>query len=217
MTIAKASRSRRENLSRIQKEKRKFILEAALDAFSSVGFRGTTIDKIAELACLSKPNIFYYYKNKEEIYQELFNNLFDLWLSPLRSLDVRGDPVEEILGYVRLKLAMSQDYPKESRLFANEIIRGCPRIAPFISGELKRAVDDAVTKIQTWVDNKQISPVDPKHLIFSIWAVTQHYADFESQILLLDEEHSDMQDIFPKAEVYVEQLFEAVLTKKQRC
>ena len=47
-------------VTRIQQEKRERILEAALDVFSAHGFRGATIDQIAEAAGMSKPNLLYY-------------------------------------------------------------------------------------------------------------------------------------------------------------
>jgi TetR/AcrR family transcriptional regulator len=45
--------------TRIQTEKRELILEAALEMFSAHGFRGSTIDQIAEAAGMSKPNLLY--------------------------------------------------------------------------------------------------------------------------------------------------------------
>ena len=110
-------------LTRIQKRNRSLILEAALEEFSSDGFRGATLDRIAETAGLSKPNVLYYFPSKDAIYRALLIGLMQTWLDPLRHLDPDGDPVEEILGYVRLKLEMARTYPRESRLFANEIVQ----------------------------------------------------------------------------------------------
>ena len=39
--------------------------------------------------------------------------------------------------------------------------------------------------IQHWIERKQIAPVDPHHLMFSIWAATQTYADFDPQIRIV--------------------------------
>lgn len=114
--------------TRIQKKNRKAILDAALDVFSAHGFRGATLDQIAAEAGLSKPNLLYYFPSKEAIHVALLSALMDTWLDPLRELDAHGDPREEILGYVRRKLQMSRDFPRESRLFANEIVQGAPRI-----------------------------------------------------------------------------------------
>jgi len=169
-------------LTRIQTEKREVILEAALDVFSTHGFRGATIDQIADAAGMSKPNLLYYFKSKEDIFETLIHRLLDTWLDPLRGLDDIGDPLTELRGYIRRKLEMARDFPRESRLFANEILQGAPRIMPMIEGELKTLVDDKAGIIRGWMRKGQIARTDPYHLIFSIWATTQHYADFDVQV-----------------------------------
>jgi TetR/AcrR family transcriptional regulator len=169
-------------LTRIQTEKREVILEAALDVFSMHGFRGATIDQIADAAGMSKPNLLYYFKGKEDIFETLIHRLLDTWLDPLRALDDIGDPLTELRSYIRRKLEMARDFPRESRLFANEILQGAPRIMPMIEGELKTLVDEKAEIIRGWMRKGQIASTDPYHLIFSIWATTQHYADFDVQV-----------------------------------
>ncbi|WP_315923944.1 TetR family transcriptional regulator C-terminal domain-containing protein [Mesorhizobium sp. SP-1A] len=168
--------------TRIQQEKRELILEAALEVFSANGFRGSTIDQIAEAAGMSKPNLLYYFRRKEDIHETLMQRLLDTWLAPLRELDDVGDPLTELRAYIRRKLEMARDYPRESRLFANEILQGAPRIMPMLEGELKTLVDDKAAVIEGWMRAGRIVPTDPYHLIFSIWATTQHYADFDVQV-----------------------------------
>lgn len=171
--------------TRIQKEKTRLILSAALEIFASYGFRGTTIDQIAAKAGLSKPNLLYYFDSKEAIHEQLLEDLLDTWLDPLRTLDAEGDPVDEITSYVIRKLEMARDYPRESRLFANEILQGAPRIMDQIAGPLRKLVDEKAAIITGWAEEGRIAPVDPYHLIFSIWATTQHYADFDIQVAVV--------------------------------
>ena len=171
--------------SRIQQRNRLLILDAALEVFSKHGFRGATLDQIAAEAGLSKPNILYYFDGKEDIHVTLLNQLMDTWLDPLRELDPEGEPLEEILRYVARKLEMSQEFPRESRLFANEILQGAPRMSPHLQSGLKPLVDEKAAVIEEWMQAGKLAPVDPRHLIFSIWATTQHYADFEAQIDVL--------------------------------
>jgi TetR/AcrR family transcriptional regulator len=168
--------------TRIQQEKREIILEAALDVFSTHGFRGATIDQIAEAAGMSKPNLLYYFRRKEDIHTTLMQRLLDTWLAPLREIDDVGDPITEIRSYIRRKLEMARDFPRESRLFANEILQGAPRIMPMLEGELKSLCDEKAAIIKSWMRKGQIVQTDPWHLIFSIWATTQHYADFDVQV-----------------------------------
>ena len=168
--------------TRIQKRNQAAILSAGLDIFSQYGFRGSTLDQIAEAAGLSKPNLLYYFPSKEAIHTTLLEQLLDTWLDPLKALDATGEPLVEILDYVHRKLELSRNYPRESRLFANEILQGAPHIAGHLSGELRELVDEKAAVLRGWQEAGQIAPVDPHHLIFSIWSLTQHYADFDVQV-----------------------------------
>jgi TetR/AcrR family transcriptional regulator len=168
--------------TRIQRQKSAAILEAGLTVFSEAGFRGATLDRIAMEAGLSKPNLLYYFPSKDAIYEALLRELLETWLNPLRAIDPEGEPVDEILGYVRRKLEMARDYPRESRLFANEILQGAPLIGPVLEGELRDMVDETARLIDGWIAEGRLAPVNARHTVFSIWAQTQHYADFDVQV-----------------------------------
>ncbi|MBL4929386.1 TetR family transcriptional regulator C-terminal domain-containing protein [Fuscibacter oryzae] len=194
--------------TRIQAKNSATILEAALEVFSANGFRGATLDQIAEVAGLSKPNLLYYFPSKEAIHAALLAGLLKTWLDPLRAMNPDGEPLAEIMGYVRRKLELSRDFPRESRLFANEILQGAPRILPAIEGELKALVEDRAQILTGWMDQGRIARLPPHHLIFSIWALTQHYADFDVQVrAVLGEGH----DPFTEAEGFLETLFTRLL------
>lgn len=194
--------------SRIQQRNRRRILDAALEVFSQEGFRGATLDQLATQAGLSKPNILYYFSGKEEIHVTLLNGLMDTWLAPLREIDPEGEPLEEILHYVHRKLEMSREFPRESRLFANEILQGAPRMGPHLETGLKPLVDETATIIEGWIAAGKLAPVDPRHLIFSIWATTQHYADFDAQVQVL----MAGRDVHGGAQGYLDTLYRRLLT-----
>ena len=168
--------------TRIQKENETRILTAALDVFSENGFRGATLDRIASTADMSKPNLLYYFKSKEEIHVALLTDLLDVWLAPLREISPHGEPADEIGSYIRRKLESSRQFPRESRLFANEMLAGAPHIGGFLESELKKLVDEKAAIFQGWIDQKRLAPCDPRHLLFAIWSTTQHYADFSVQV-----------------------------------
>ena len=194
--------------SRIQQKNRESILDAALEVFSQHGFRGATLDQIAEGAGLSKPNLLYYFPSKEAVHKALLTGLLDTWLDPLRAMDPKGEPVAEILAYVRRKLDLARDYPRESRLFAGEILQGAPRMREAIEGDLKALVDEKAKVLLRWMDEGRIARVDPVHLVFSIWALTQHYADFDVQVrAVLGPGH----DPYAEAGSFLETLFTRLL------
>ncbi len=196
-------------MSKVQTKNRAAILAAALDEFSQNGFRGATLDQIAAAANLSKPNLIYYFPNKEAVFVTLLNQLMDKWLAPLREIDPDGEPLEQILNYVRRKVEMSRDMPRESRLFANEIVQGAPRMKEHLSSDLKVLFDQTRALFQSWMDDGKIAQIDPDHLIFSIWATTQHYADFGAQIDVLT---GPKKSVIDTADAFLENLYTKLLT-----
>ncbi len=201
-------------LTRIQREKQDIILEAALDVFSLHGFRGTTIDQIAEVAGMSKPNLLYYFPRKEEIHRRLMAALLETWLAPLKEMNADGDPFPEIRSYIRRKLEMARDFPRESRLFANEMLQGAPRIIEMIEVDLKNLVDEKAQILLGWMDQGKLARTDPYHLIFSIWATTQHYADFDVQVRAVLGPSRGGEGRFEDAARYLEHLFLHGLTPR---
>jgi len=198
--------------SRIQQKNRELILDAALEVFSQHGYRGATLDQIAEGAGLSKPNLLYYFPSKEAVHKALLTGLLDTWLDPLRAMDPNGEPMAEIMAYVRRKLDLARDYPRESRLFANEILQGAPRMREAIEGDLHDLVAEKAQVLTRWMEAGRIAKVDPVHLIFSIWALTQHYADFDVQVrAVLGPGH----DPFAEAGAYLDMLFAKLLEPKR--
>ena len=192
--------------SRIQLRNRRRILDAALDVFSQHGFRGATLDQIAKEAGLSKPNILYYFVAKEEIHVTLLNQLMETWLDPLIEMDSNAEPLDEILSYVQRKLDMARELPRESRLFANEILQGAPRMEPNLKSDLLPLVNDKCAVIQNWMDQGKLAPTNPRHLMYSIWSTTQHYADFEAQLDIIS-----TGDTYTEAQAYLRHLFTNLL------
>jgi TetR/AcrR family transcriptional regulator len=168
--------------TRIQNQNEQIILDAALGVFSAFGYRGATVDQIAIKAGLSKPNLLYYFRRKEDIYIAVLENTLEKWLAPLRSLNPDNDPIDELSAYISAKLELSWRNPAASKLFANEILHGAPHVGKYLKGPLKELVNDKAAVINHWVAQGRIKHIDPYHLIFAIWAVTQHYADFSVQV-----------------------------------
>lgn len=179
------AQARPGRVSRIQERNRSLILNAALGEFSRYGFSGATVERIAAEAGMSKSNLLYYFPSKEAIYTAALAHILDAWLAPLKTLDPNGDPATELSGYIRQKIEISATLPRASRLFANEVMQGAPQILPILQTDLKRLVDEKVQVIKSWIESGRMKPVDPVHLIFSIWATTQHYADFSIQVRAL--------------------------------
>ncbi|KNC93498.1 HTH-type transcriptional regulator RutR [Trabulsiella odontotermitis] len=162
--------------------KKQAILNAALNTFSQYGIHGTRLEQVAEQAGVSKTNLLYYYPSKEQLYVAVLRQILDIWLAPLRAFREDFTPLVAIKEYIRLKLEVSRDYPEASRLFCLEMLQGAPLLMGELTGDLKTLIDDKSAIIAGWIANGKLAPVDPHHLIFMIWASTQHYADFATQV-----------------------------------
>src|SRR5215831_6854478 len=76
------------------------ILDAALQVFARHGLRGTRLDQIADLVGMSKTNLLYYFRSKEELYRAVLTRTLDVWLRPLRELDASRDPGPSLADYI---------------------------------------------------------------------------------------------------------------------
>lgn len=203
--------------TRIQTHNREKILQAALEVFSSFGYRGSTVEQIAAEAGMSKSNLLYYFSSKKLIYTSVLENILGEWLAPLRALEVDGNPALEIGAYIARKLEHSATNPKASRLFANEVLQGAPIIGDILRGPLKDLLDAKAAVIRAWADQGRIRPVDPYHLVFMIWATTQHYADFDTQIRALTGTGIDNKDFARTAQQSVTDLIlNGLLTERYK-
>lgn len=163
-------------------DKRSAILAAALALFSRYGLHGTKVEQVAAQAGLSKSNLLYHFPGKEALYVAVLRDLLDVWLAPLRAFSADQDPREAIAGYIRAKLALSRDRPEASRLFCLEMIQGAPLLRDELARELRELVQAKSAVIHAWVADGRLKPVQPHHLVFALWALTQHYADFAVQV-----------------------------------
>jgi TetR/AcrR family transcriptional regulator len=177
-----AAQRSKKGRTRIQEKNTERILDAAQEVFATYGYQGSTVDEIANRAGISKPNLHYYFKRKQDLYLAVLRRTLAIWLVPLRELDRGGDPAEEIGHYIAHKVELSRRFPVASRVFANEIVQGAPFLKGYLQKELRAVVERKAAVIQHWIDEGKLAPIDPYHLIFLIWAATQHYADFTSQV-----------------------------------
>lgn len=169
------------------------IMEAAELVFAQYGFKGATTDEIAKQADLPKANIHYYYKTKANLYQCVLERILKEWIEAAEVFDQYDEPRIALTKYVESKMNYSRCRPYASKVWANEVIHGAPVVGAFLETTLKKWLEDRIAIIQDWIASNKIKKIDPTVFIYMIWSVTQHYADFEKQIEILNQgkKHSD--------------------------
>ena len=176
---------RKYKAGRIREQNSQVILDAAEVEFSLHGYRGTSMQRIADRAGLPKANIHYYYKSKSNLYETVMDRIVDLWNAGLSNISVDDDPAVVLENFIRSKVILACERPQTSKLFATEIIAGAPYFKDNLRTRVRRFVKAKTKIMQTWIAQGKMAEVDPTQLIFLIWSATQHYADFDTQVLTI--------------------------------
>ncbi|SUB01080.1 Rut operon repressor [Pannonibacter phragmitetus] len=167
-------------------ETERAILEAAEAVFAEHGYRGATTGMIAARAGIPKANLHYYFATKEALYRQVVENIFTIWLDAANSFDDCEDPEEALTRYITTKMDISRQHPMGSKVWANEILHRAPVIQDYLETTLRDWTASRIAVIDRWVAEGRMDPVDPRTLLYMIWATTQHYADFIHQIETLN-------------------------------
>ncbi|MDP3650281.1 MAG: TetR/AcrR family transcriptional regulator [Rhodoferax sp.] len=158
------------------------ILSAAEKVFARAGFGGATMAAMAEASGLPKANLHYYFGSKDVLYRAVLARILNDWLVPTHGITRGAEPRDALERYIRSKMELSAQRPDGSKVFANELLHGAPVVKGLLSHELRKMVQEKAAVVQSWIDAGRMAPVDPVHLFFSIWAMTQTYADFDVQV-----------------------------------
>lgn len=167
---------------RVRDRNQALLLRAAERVFARAGFAGATVADIAREAGVPKANLHYYYPEKRDLYRAVLDNIMALWLGETDGFTPEAEPLAALEAYLRAKMRFSRDYPDASRVFANEILHGAPEIGGYLRGALRKLVASKAAVVNAWIREGRIAPLDPVHLFFAMWAVTQTYADFDTQV-----------------------------------
>lgn len=154
---------------------------AAIQVFARDGYEGATTQAIADAAGLSKAQLHYYIGSKEELYRTLLQEIVDDWIAVFGFADERLGPYKVLSDYIRRKMNYSFDYPERSRIYTAEMMRGAPVLRELMATSRLRT-QQAAAVLLNWVEAGRMGPVDPQLFLFHVWAVTQHYADYQHQV-----------------------------------
>ncbi|MDP0588113.1 MAG: TetR/AcrR family transcriptional regulator [Candidatus Endonucleobacter bathymodioli] len=194
VSIAKPEKAK-VKVSRVRQKNIQIILQAAEDEFVSSGFKGASIRDIANRAGLPKANVHYYFNSKQDLYSAVLKHVMELWETVFSGLDASDDPEKAFRSYISAKMQYCQAHSNASRVFSSEIIHGGQRFKEY-SHCFSNWINEKSGVIRSWIKDGKMDPVDPLHLLFTIWATTQYYVDFRPQVAsVLGKENLSEKDI----------------------
>jgi TetR/AcrR family transcriptional regulator len=188
------------------------IVAEAVRVFAENGYEGTSVATVADNAGLSKQNLMYYFPTKQALYLRVLDDVLDEWL---KRMDLLADPAQEphdmLRAYVQAKLRFSREHPWGSRVYAMEVISGAPMFGEQIRARVVPLVRKDIEMFERWIAQGRIAPVNATHLLFAIWAMTQSYADFATQMaLVLNRKQLSRKDFDDAEKLIVDMVLRAV-------
>ena len=84
-------------------ETKQRILKIAIQEFVEKGYEGAHLQRIADRANTNKPVVYYYFKSKENLYEEVLRSIFsdafknvEICLVKVKKMDMKDDKVKAI-------------------------------------------------------------------------------------------------------------------------
>lgn len=171
----------RVDLAQKREGLREAIREAAIAEFAELGLRGASTQGIADRAGISKTRLHYYISSKEELYEEALDHIIDIWARLAQDLPLDQGPEAFLADYVARKVDFSLDHPAKVKMFTSEVLRGAPMLRSHWAGS-RDATLAVVRRIERWMHEGKIRPLDPLLLLVHLWSMTEAYAVIATEI-----------------------------------
>jgi len=127
-------------------ERHEAILAAALDEFSTRGFEAARLDDVAKRAGVAKGTIYLYFRDKENLFQELIRTMLMPLIGTIEALGAANVPVS-VLGEQIVELFMREVYETRRKDVIRLMIsegRRFPKLAEFYYREVLSRIIAAV-------------------------------------------------------------------------
>ena len=146
------------------------LLEAAIEAFSENGFKGTSTRDIAERAGVHHPLITYHFKNKDQLWRAAADKIFDEFRGSLAaSLEQNNNsgPKQRMATLIRAYLYYARRQPALHRVLVQEASSPNPRLDWLIEAHLKPFFEATFAAIQELQDIG-VAPAGNPRLLFNM-------------------------------------------------
>ena len=142
-------------------EKKRQILMGALREFLALGYAGTSVDRIAKAAQVSKPTVYTYFQSKENLFRVLVQEMAqEQFFAVVGREPLAGEPqtvlrnlaiaiLERLaanpqqLDFIRLVLGESGRFPELSQAFLQAIIKpALEQVSHYLASCPELAIED---------------------------------------------------------------------------
>ena len=146
------------------------LLDAAIEAFSENGFKGTSTRDIAERAGVHHPLITYHFKNKDLLWRAAADRVFSDFTETLRAAlqDYPGtNPKARMASMVRTYVGYAKRHPAMHKVLVQEASHPNPRLDWLIETHLKPLFDASFGLIEE-LQRVGVAPPGNPALLFNM-------------------------------------------------
>ena len=167
-----AKRPRRQQQRSIRTQRK--LLDAALEAFSENGFKGTSTRDIAERAGVHHPLITYHFKNKEELWRAAAERVFSRFIRLLLTVQEETadkSPRERMAAMIRTYVRYAAENPALHKVLFQESSHENPRLDWLIERYMQPLFEVASADLRHLQEQGIAPPGDPA-LLFNMIRVS---------------------------------------------
>lgn len=164
------------------------ILDAARGVFNKYGLQKTTVEDIAKSAGKAKSSLYYYFKNKDEIFRQVILKESDLFFEHVEQAMAKERDIRSKLKiYINLRLMAVQDFINQNEALSNEFInQKYVFIEEFRMEQDAKQVTLLVRLLKDAIDTKQINERPDHELELIGYTLLTAIKGFEIPMILKD-------------------------------
>jgi len=171
----------------LQRDTRAAILAAAAREFGKNGQEGARTQAIAKSAGVNIALLFYYFKNKKQIYNAVLGEVFQRWTEAVTPAMTEPESAQKaLLAYASATFDFISQDPARARFVQLEFLRGPgAELRALVKQYLLPFHQQFVRVIQAGVENGELLPVDPQQLTTTIKGLVISHFNNSSVIEML--------------------------------
>lgn len=190
-------------------DRRRQLLDVAIDLFSKRGFGGTTTREIAQAAGVTEAIIFRHFATKQDLYAAILDHAtevtgLDVWLAEVQEHMDRNDDAGLFRSIVSRIIEIHRTEPRFERLMLHASLEG-HELAVMHRNQIMSLIG---VKLCEYIEGRQkaaaLRDCDPRVIIFALVGAAQYFGIQKYMYQLCD---------VPQTDEEVTELFTSILMK----
>ena len=161
------------------------IINSSVAVFKKLGFDKVTMDNIAKAAKKGRSTLYYYFKNKHEVFEQVAEMEYLSIIEPAKAKIEKSNTIEENLRlYNEIKLKSLINKTQEYTFLLEDIKQNF-NLAHSLFMKLRHIENRIFQETLTWaIEKKEIAPINQENMQFLAMTMVTAYSSLEKEMLL---------------------------------